>query len=302
MSSCTGCSRSSDALCGAWTRRRRGFRPASELARAGLALVLSLQLPGIAAAALVECPRISATPGSKVVIDQVRRSDGTAAGLSALDERRVLNAIHQQLSELNAGGPAQVQAVVCPQRWPEGVDEFSAALSRNLLAHDVLIELWGESEADLALIQYAVLPVRIRAEVNLPGIYASAYRFGAEGGIDTLFREARELRAFTALALGFQALEQARAASVVSDADKLARSARFNDARSYFCEAERLLGEAEARADEFGPDSQQWQALIALATDAAAETARTARADPAYLGALKLLPESLLDSCQPGVS
>jgi hypothetical protein len=63
-----------------------------------------------------------------------------------------------------------------------------------------------------------------------------------------------------------------------------------------------LLSEAEARADEFGPDPQQWKALIELASDAAAETARTARADPAYLGALKLLPDALLDSCQPGVS
>lgn len=117
-----------------------------------------------------------------------------------------------------------------------------------------------------------------------------------------MFRDARELQAFTALALGFRAFEQARAASTVSDADKITRSARFNDARSYFCEAERLLSEAEARADEFGPDSQQWKALIALATDAAAETARTARADPTYIGALKLLPDSLLGSCQPGVS
>ena len=63
-----------------------------------------------------------------------------------------------------------------------------------------------------------------------------------------------------------------------------------------------MLIEAEARADEFGPDSQQWKALIALASDRATETARTARADPAYVGALKLLPDSLLDSCQPGVS
>jgi hypothetical protein len=88
----------------------------------------------------------------------------------------------------------------------------------------------------------------------------------------------------------------------VGDTDKIARSAKFNDARSYFCEAERLLREAEARADEFGPDPQQWKALIALATDAAAETARMARADPAYIGALKLLSASLLDTCQAGVS
>jgi hypothetical protein len=265
-------------------------------------LALTLQLPGAAAAALVECPRISATPGSKVVVDEVRPSDGGAAALSALEERRLQNAIHQQIGQLNAERPAEVQAVVCRQRWPEGPDEFSPALSRNLLAHDVLIELWGESEQDLALIQYAVLPVRLRAGSNLPGIYSSAYRFDGSGGIDTLFRDARELQAFTALALGFRALEQAQAASTVSDADKVARSARFNDARSYFCEAERFLIEAEARADEFGPDSQQWKALIALAAEGATETARTARADPAYVGALKLLPDRLLDSCQPGVS
>lgn len=302
MSSCTGSWRSSNAHCSVSRRRGNVRRPANELARAALALILILPLPGTAAAALVECPRITATPGSKVVVDEVRPADGEGAALSALQERRVLNAIHQQLGQLNAERPAQVQAVVCRQRWPEGPDEFSLPLSRNLLDHDVLIELWGESEQDLALIQYAVLPVRIRAEINLPGIYASAYRFGQGGGLETLFRDARELQAFTALALGFRAREQARAASAVSDADKIARSARFNDARSYFCEAERLLGEARARADEFGPDSQQWKALIALATDAAAETARAARADPAYIGALKLLPESLLDSCQPGVS
>lgn len=282
--------------------RRWPRKASNELRGIALGLALTLQLPGSAAAALVECPPISATQGSKVVVDEVRPSGGGAAALSAFEARRLQNAIHQQISQLSAERPAEVQAVICRQRWPDGPDEFSLALSRNLLAHDVLIELWGESDQELALIQYAVLPVRIRAGTNLPGIYASAYSFGAGGGVETLFRDARELQAFTALALGFRALEQARAATTLGDADKLARSARFNDARSYFCEAERLLSEAEARADEFGPDPQQWKALIALATDAAAETARTARADPAYIGALKLLPDSLLDSCQPGVS
>jgi hypothetical protein len=288
--------------CSALRRRRWPRKGSNELAGVALGLALALQLPGIAAAALVECPPISATQGSKVVVDEVRPSDGGAAALSAFEERRLQNAIHQQISQLSAERPAEVQAVICRQRWPEGPDEFSLALSRNLLAHDVLIELWGESDQSLALIQYAVLPVRIRAGTNLPGIYASAYSFGASGGVETLFRDARELQAFAALALGFRAFEQARAASTVGDADKVARSARFNDARSYFCEAERLLGEAATRADEFGPDPQQWKALIALASDAASETARTARADPAYIGAMKLLPDSLLDSCQPGVS
>jgi hypothetical protein len=232
------------------------------------------------------------------VVDEVRRSEGDAATLSAFEERRLQNAIHQQIGQLTAERPAEVQAVICRQRWPEGPDEFSQALSRNLLAQDVLIELWGESEQGMALIQYAVLPVRIRAGAHLPGVYASAYSFDASGGLETLFRDARELQAFTALALGFRALERAQAASA---ADK-ARSTGFNDARSYFCEAERLLSQAEARADEFGPDPQQWKALIELASDAAAETARAARADPAYIGALKLLPDELLDSCQPGVS
>jgi hypothetical protein len=285
-------------------RRPRNWprKAPSELAALALGLGLTLQLPGIAAAALVECPPISTTQGSKVVVDEVRPSDGGAAALSAFEERRLQNAIHQQISQLSAERPAEVQAVICRQRWPEGPDEFSLALSRNLLDHNVLIELWGESDQGLALIQYAVLPVRIRAGTHLPGIYASAYSFDSSGGIETLFRDARELQAFTALALGFRAFEQAHAASTLGDADKVARSAKFNDARSYFCEAERLLREAEARADEFGPDPQQWKALIALATDAAAETARTARADPDYIGALKLLSESLLDTCQPGVS
>jgi hypothetical protein len=302
MSSCTDFWANSSALWSASRRRRWRHQAANELAVVAFGLALTLQLTGRAAAALIECPRIAATSGSKVVVDEVRPSEGGAATLSALEERRLQNAIHQQIGQLNAERPAQVQAVVCRQRWPEGPDEFSPALSRNLLAHDVLIELWGESEADLALIQYAILPVRLRAASNLPGIYSSAYPFDIAGGIDSLFRDARELQAFTALALGFQAFEQARAASTVNDADKIARSARFNDARSYFCEAERLLSEARAMADEFGPDSQQWKALIALATQGAAETARTARADPAYIGALKLLPDSLLDSCQPGVS
>ena len=258
----------------------------------------------MAAAALVECPAISDRTGVKVVVGDVRPIESSATGtaLSPFEERRVLNAIHQQIGQLSAERPTDVSAIICPHRWPERPEEFTAALSRNLLDHDVLIELWGESDQSLALIQYAVLPVRVRAGTNLPGIYASAYSFGAGGGVETLFRDARELQAFTALALGFRAFEQARAASTVGDADKVARSARFNDARSYFCEAERLLSEAAARADEFGPDPQQWKALIALASDAASETARTARADPAYIGALKLLPDTLLDSCQPGVS
>jgi hypothetical protein len=292
----------SGARCSALRRRswRRGL--ASRRALAALGVALSLQLPGLAAAALIECPPISATRGSKVVVDEVRPAAGGAAALSAFEERRLQNAIHQQIGQLSAERPAEVQAVICRQRWPEGPDEFSAALSRNLMDHDVLIELWGESEQGLALIQYAVLPVRVRAGIHLPGVYASAYSFGASGGVETLFRDARELQAFTALALGFRAREQARAGSAESDADKIARSASFNDARSYFCEAERLLSEAEARADQFGPDPQQWKALIALATDGAAETARAARADPAYVGALKLLPDGLLASCQPGVS
>jgi hypothetical protein len=153
-----------------------------------------LQLPGMAAAALVECPPIAATPGSKVVVDEVRPSAGGGAALSAFEARRLQNAIHQQIAQLSAERPADVQAVICAQRWPEGPEAFSQALSRNLLDHNVLIELWGESDQGLALIQYAVLPVRIRADTHLPGIYASAYSFGAGGGIETLFRDARELR------------------------------------------------------------------------------------------------------------
>ena len=109
-------------------------------------------LPGIVAAALVECPPITATQGGKVVVDEVRPSTGGAATLSAFEERRLQNAIHQQIGELTAERPAEVQAVICRERWPEGPDEFNPALSRNLLAQDVLIELWGEREQGMALI------------------------------------------------------------------------------------------------------------------------------------------------------
>ena len=227
MSSCADFWTSSGAPCSASRRQRSWRRKArSELAATALGLALVLQLPAMAAAALVECPPISNTPGSKVVVDEVRPSGGGAAALSAFEQRRLQNAIHQQIGQLSAERPAEVQAVICRQRWPEGPAEFSPALSRNLLDHNVLIELWGESDQGLALIQYAVLPVRIRAGTHLPGIYASAYSFGASGGIETLFRDARELQAFTALALGFRAFEQARAAS--GDADEVARSADFN--------------------------------------------------------------------------
>jgi hypothetical protein len=147
MSSCPDFWANSSALWSASRRRRWRHKARNELAVVAFGVVLTLQLTGPAAAALVECPRIAATSGSKVVVE-VRPSEGGAATLSALEERRLQNAIHQQIGQLNAERPAQVQAVVCRQRWPEGPDEFSPALSRNLLAHDVLIELWGESEAD----------------------------------------------------------------------------------------------------------------------------------------------------------
>ena len=69
---------------------------------------------------MVECPPISATQGSKVVVDEVRPAAGDAAALSAFEERRLQNAIHQQIGQLTAERPAEVQAVICRQRWPEG--------------------------------------------------------------------------------------------------------------------------------------------------------------------------------------
>jgi hypothetical protein len=263
-----------------------------------------LAIPGIARAALIDCPPIATTEGAKVVVGEVRPIAHAAAGarLSPFEERRLVNAIHQQIGQLNAERPAEMNAVICRERWPEGPEAFTLSLSRNLLDQDVLIELWGVTEADLALIHYVVLPVRLRGGQDLPGVYPSAYSLDPQGGVSAVFRNARELKAFSSLALGFRALERARAAALSDTSDKLARSVRLNDARSYFCVAERLLQEAEAASGEFGPDARQWQALIALATDSAAEAARLARADPDYVGALKLLPEELLDSCQPGVS
>jgi hypothetical protein len=264
----------------------------------------ALLVPVIARAALIDCPPIATTEGAKVVVGEVRPIAQAAAGssLSPFEERRLVNAIHQQIGQLNAERPAEMNAVICRERWPEGPEAFTLSLSRNLLDQDVLIELWGVTEANLALIHYVVLPVRLRGEQDLPGVYPSAYSLDPQGGVSTVFRNARELKAFSSLALGFRALERARAAALSDTSDKLARSVRLNDARSYFCEAERLLQEAKAASGEFGPDARQWQALIALATDSAAEAARFARADPDYVGALKLLPEELLDSCQPGVS
>ena len=123
------CRRSTMSSCaGSWMNsggprrgsRRRPRRPLSDRAGVALGGLLILQLPGIAAAALIECPPISATPGSKVVVDEVRPAAGGAAALSAFEERRLQNAIHQQIGQLTAERPAEVQAVICRQRWPEG--------------------------------------------------------------------------------------------------------------------------------------------------------------------------------------
>jgi hypothetical protein len=69
------------------------------------------------------------------VVDEVRPSQGGGAALSAFEERRLQNAIHRQISQLSAERPAEVQAVICQERWPEGPEAFSQALSRNLLDH-----------------------------------------------------------------------------------------------------------------------------------------------------------------------
>ena len=266
-----------------------------------LVLGPALHLPLPASAQLTECPSIARTAGAKVVVGDVRPVDGDAAALSQLDALRLQNAIRQQISQLNAERPAEVRAVICQHRWPEAPEVFTLSLTRNLLDQDVLIELWGVIEHELALINYAVLPVRVRGERQLPGVYPLVYSM-AQGGIPAVFRDARELKAFSALALGFRSLESARAAQAAGRTDQHLRSARLNDARSYFCAAVRLLGEAGAANSELGPELDQWKALISLATQSAAEVVQLARADPDYVGTLKLVPEDLLDSCQPGVS
>ena len=102
MWSCVGFWMNSGAPCSGSRRRSWRRRLASKRAGAALGVVLILQLPGLAAAALVECPPIAATRGSKVVVDEVRPSDGGAPTLSAFEARRLQNAIHQQISQLSA--------------------------------------------------------------------------------------------------------------------------------------------------------------------------------------------------------
>jgi len=108
MPSCFASRNSSGSRSGGSTART-GARRRWRLRPAPLLLITALAIPGIARAALIDCPPIATTEGAKVVVGEVRPIAHAAAGarLSPFEERRLVNAIHQQIGQLNAERPAE---------------------------------------------------------------------------------------------------------------------------------------------------------------------------------------------------
>src|SRR5919106_2330326 len=106
MPSCFASRNSSGSRSRGWTARTGARRPwrSARYRPAPLLLMAALLVPGIARAALIDCPPIATTEGAKVVVGEVRPIAQAAAGssLSPFEERRLVNAIHQQIGQLNA--------------------------------------------------------------------------------------------------------------------------------------------------------------------------------------------------------
>jgi len=248
---------------------RSGSRQAAMMV--GLTPLILLGSLAAAQATYKLCPGISGNTGDKVVVGDLVVAPGTDPGAARIAHTRLRNAMWQRLSDLAASEGSEIQVTECvPGHQPEKA-EFQAANVQDIFASGVVLEVWAVTTAQDAQINYALVPLfpPIGQGQNPDGYYELVYSIGPQAGLDKVFGDSLELRAFTMLGAGLRALDEAKVPNAQTG---------YGKAYSVLCRAYDLLTSAEQHPGGAGVPTTEWRALKSLALSSANAAAAKAAA------------------------
>jgi len=232
------------------------------LTMAGLTPLMLTGMLAAAQARYIDCPSISGNTGDKVVVGDLVVAPGTDPNAARIARTRLKNAMWQRLSDLAASEGSKIQVTECaPGHQPEKA-EFQAPVVQGIFASGVVLEVWAVTTAQDAQINYALVPLfpPIGQGQNPDGFYELVYSIGPQTGLDKVFGDSLELRAFTMLGAGLRALDEAKAPNA---------QIGYGKAYSVLCRAYDLLTSAELNPGGDGLPTTEWRALKSLALSSA---------------------------------
>jgi hypothetical protein len=228
----------------------------------GLAAMIFLFHLGVAQATYLDCPSIALGNGDQVVIGDLGVTPGTDPTAARIAQTRLKNAIWQRLSDLAAsdGEGRDIHVTQCPPGHQPEKAEFREPIVSSIFASGVLLEVWALASAQDAQIAYILVPLLppIGSGQTPDGFYEITYSIGPLAGLDKVFDDSPELRAFTMLGAGLRALGEAK---VTSPPDKDLHGKAYK----VLCRAYDLLAKAEQHPGGQGIPGTEWKALKSLA-------------------------------------
>jgi hypothetical protein len=244
-----------------------------------LAVVLGAAAP--ATAQIVPCSGVQ-DRGYKILVDDIFDAAG---GVASPLMQSLIFRVSTNLEQLQVESGLPIKVVRCAKRRPSDPSDFRRPLVEQLNARQVVLEVWGSTakatdatgaEVHEATVGYLLVPIRFdEFTTGQPaGAFLLSRQTKSVTSVDELVRlvdQSGELAGYVALSTGVN----------------LFRAKQYDQARAQLCRSESLL----TRAAGATPATRD-KTLIAYIQKTAADVVSQARNDPAYNGALKLLPDS----------
>jgi hypothetical protein len=233
------------------------------------------------AAQIVPCGGVQ-DRGFKILVDDIFDAAG---GVASPLMQSLIFRVSSNLEQLEVESGLPIKVVRCAKRRPSDPSDFRRPLVEQLNARQVVLEVWGSTakatdatgaEVHEATVGYLLVPIRFdEFTTGQPsGAFLLSRQTKSVTSVDELVRlvdQSGELAGYVALSTGVN----------------LFRSKQYDQARGQLCRSESLL----TRAAGATPGARD-KTLITYIQKTAAEVVTQARSDPAYNGALKLLPNN----------
>lgn len=243
----------------------------------GLLALLNVARP--ASAQIVECRGIQGNDFKILMDDIFDAAGGTASPLM----QSLVFRVTTNLEQLRVESGLPISVIRCTKRRPSDPQEFKLPQVEQLNARQVVLEIWGTTAQATdatgavvheATVGYLLVPVRFDefTKGQPSGAFLSSRQAKSVMSVDDLVRvvdQEGEIAAYVAVSTGV----------------KLLRAKDYDGARAQLCRSEVLL----TRAAGPSPGTRE-KGLIAYVQSLAKDVIVQAKQDPAYLGALKMLP------------
>lgn len=209
----------------------------------------------------------------RVVVGAIDTGPGSNK-LSELQLEKLRVAIEQRLTELLVSMSGRIEAIPCNRHHPMRSD-YTVNIVEGRYGQGVIIELWGESSQNEAIISYALIPALLPdyRESNIVKFIDMNYHFNRSSGIQSIFSQATDLRAYAMLSLGLRLLHDIQSGTL----DNI--SASFGLMRVYkiLCDARELIETASKSKAGQGMSPGDWQTLAKFALDESEYARRRAK-------------------------